>query len=329
MTSNCFQFLMRNSPPISALSRNSTPMRAHQIDFLLAVGGTEFIFGDAVSVQAAGQRTVIKIVTANPRRPKFGGAGQRSGAGADAGYASGACRCCGGQAAASANKNNPSRGVAGVRFRWAACCSGASRTRLRTAHPQGTRANNSGPECWHSRIVIAEPRRLPRGDFLDEAWNIDVSGAGDGARRVETKQAARGFHQCGLRLRTPDEYPRTLARIVRRSCVTVLHELRLHQIAVHIGAPVAEKLPGLADFFDHVQIQIGGQHFIFVARGLGDNLAARIAEITRAVKFADIPRRFHADAVDGADEISIGDGVRGLFEFPKIFAQARRRWRRD
>jgi hypothetical protein len=48
-------------------------------------------------------------------------------------------------------------------------------------------------------------------------------------------------------------------------------------------------------------------------------LTARVAEIALTVKFADVPRRLSSDAVDRADEITVGDGVRGLFEFPKIF----------
>ena len=95
-----------------------------------------------------------------------------------------------------------------------------------------------------------------------------------------------------------------------------------HQRFVHVGPAVAEKLPGLADLGDHVEVEIGGEDLVFVARGLREDLAARIAEIARAVEFADVPRRFGADAVDGADEISVGDGVRGLLEFPEIFAQA-------
>ena len=58
------------------------------------------------------------------------------------------------------------------------------------------------------------------------------------------------------------------------------------------------------------------------------HLTARVAEIALTVKFADVPRRFRADAVDRADEITVGDGVRGLFEFPEIFAQTRNGCRR-
>src|SRR5208283_4886545 len=53
-----------------------------------------------------------------------------------------------------------------------------------------------------------------------------------------------------------------------------------------------------------------------------DDFAARIAEITLAVKFADFPGSFGANAVDGGNEILIGDGVGGLLEFPKILGES-------
>src|ERR1017187_7456909 len=95
------------------------------------------------------------------------------------------------------------------------------------------------------------------------------------------------------------------------------------QCAVHVGPPVAEELPGLPYFGDQVQIQIGGQDFIAIARRLGDNLAPRIAEVARAVEFADIPGSFHAHAVDGGDVITIRHRMRGLFQLPEVLAQSR------
>ena len=57
-------------------------------------------------------------------------------------------------------------------------------------------------------------------------------------------------------------------------------------------------------------------------RGLGEDLAARIAEIAGAVELADVPGRFGAHAIDGADEVAVGHGVRGLLELPEILAEA-------
>src|ERR1700689_1421532 len=86
--------------------------------------------------------------------------------------------------------------------------------------------------------------------------------------------------------------------------------------AVAIGTAVAEKLPDFADFRDHIEIEIGDHHFIFVAAGLRDYFAARIAEVAFAVELADAPRLFDTDAVDCADEVTVRHRMRGLLEFP-------------
>src|SRR5215813_8481403 len=104
--------------------------------------------------------------------------------------------------------------------------------------------------------------------------------------------------------------------------------LLLDQLSISLWSPVAEELPRIANLADYVQIQIGHDQSVFIARRLGDDLATRIAEITLAVKFADVPGRFVADAVDCGDEITVGHGVRGLFELPEVFGQTRDRRRR-
>ena len=91
--------------------------------------------------------------------------------------------------------------------------------------------------------------------------------------------------------------------------------------AVGFGAAVAIKLPGIADFLNVVEIEFSDEQFVFVAAGLRDDFSARIAEITLAVEFADFPRSFCADAIDGSDEVLVGDGVGGLLEFPEIFGE--------
>src|SRR5260370_15084715 len=84
-----------------------------------------------------------------------------------------------------------------------------------------------------------------------------------------------------------------------------LEESCLYQRTVHVGSPVTEKLPGLAHFADHVQVQVGRQNFVFVAGCLRDNLAAWIAEVTRSIKLADVPGRFHAHTINRCDEITV------------------------
>src|SRR5579862_9314751 len=59
--------------------------RADHFDFTQAVGGAEFILGDAVGVEAAGESLALKNGNAETLLAKFRGAGERSGAGANAG----------------------------------------------------------------------------------------------------------------------------------------------------------------------------------------------------------------------------------------------------
>src|SRR5229473_3580656 len=92
--------------------------------------------------------------------------------------------------------------------------------------------------------------------------------------------------------------------------------------SVGFRAAIAVELPGVADFLNFIKIQIGDEELILVTAGLLDDFAARIAEIALAVELADLPGSFGADAVDGGDEISVGDGVGRLLELPKIFGEA-------
>src|SRR5712692_6264853 len=91
--------------------------------------------------------------------------------------------------------------------------------------------------------------------------------------------------------------------------------------SVGFRAAIAVELPGVADFLNFIKIQIGDEELILVAAGLLDDFAARIAEIALAVEFANFPGSFGADTVDGGNEISVGDGVSGLLEFPEIFRE--------
>src|ERR1700675_757633 len=88
------------------------------------------------------------------------------------------------------------------------------------------------------------------------------------------------------------------------------------QRAIGFRTTVAIELPDLSHFLDHVEIEAGDQHFVFIAAGLGEDLAARIAEVTLAIKLSDIPRLFSAYAIDRSYEVAVRRGVRGLFEFP-------------
>src|SRR5919201_8906 len=88
------------------------------------------------------------------------------------------------------------------------------------------------------------------------------------------------------------------------------------QDAVGFWPAVAEELPHLANFKNHVQVEIGDQDFILVATGLSKDLATRIAKIALAVELADAPRLLFANPVDGTDEVAVCDRVRRLLQLP-------------
>src|SRR3989442_7906829 len=99
--------------------------------------------------------------------------------------------------------------------------------------------------------------------------------------------------------------------------------LRAGDFAIGFRAPVAIELPGGAHLVDFVQVQLSNKQLVFIAAGLRDNLPARVAEVALAVELADFPRPLVADAVDGGDEVAVGHRMRGLFELPEIFGEAR------
>src|SRR5690349_11006954 len=103
----------------------------------------------------------------------------------------------------------------------------------------------------------------------------------------------------------------------------------LHQRPVRVRAAIAEELPGPADLLDHVHVEGAHHQLVLVLAGrAADDLAARIDEVRRPVELADVPRRLGADAVDRADEVAVGDRVRGLLELPQVLREARDRRRR-
>src|SRR5579863_1289185 len=100
------------------------------------------------------------------------------------------------------------------------------------------------------------------------------------------------------------------------------------QHLVRVRPAVAIELPDVAYLANLVEVELGGDEFAAVTRAGRDEGAARIAEVALPVKFADVPRRLGADAIDRANEVGVGDGMRGLFELPQIFGQAGDRGRR-
>src|SRR6266436_2593155 len=92
--------------------------------------------------------------------------------------------------------------------------------------------------------------------------------------------------------------------------------------AVGFGAAVAEKLPGVTDLANHVEVDIGNNDGVLVAGRLCDDLPTWVTEITLTIEFADVPRLFMADAIDRSDKVSIGGGVSRLLQFPKVLRES-------
>src|SRR5262249_19734239 len=77
-----------------------------------------------------------------------------------------------------------------------------------------------------------------------------------------------------------------------------------------------------------LQVQVGNQHRLLPVARLGDDLAARVAEVAGAVEVV-VAQRLDADAVDCADPVAVGDRVRDLLDLPQVHREAPRGRRGD
>src|SRR5688572_12629755 len=91
--------------------------------------------------------------------------------------------------------------------------------------------------------------------------------------------------------------------------------------AVGFRPAVAVELPGVAHLLDELEIEVGDDQLVAIAAADRDDLPAGIAEVALAVELADVPGRFVADAIDRADEVPVGNGVRRLLQLPEILGQ--------
>src|SRR5215212_8569782 len=98
----------------------------------------------------------------------------------------------------------------------------------------------------------------------------------------------------------------------KRACFDAPDRLLCDDRLVALRPAVAEELPGIPDLADHVQVKVCDDERVLVPWGLRYELAARVAEVALAVEFAYVPRLLVAYAVDSADEVTVGDGVRRL-----------------
>src|SRR4051812_730203 len=152
---------------------------------------------------------------------------------------------------------------------------------------------------------------------IDEDVVAHVNQGGEAGTRDEgrgTRDEGRGTRDEGkVRVGFP---------LVLRPSSLLLPCLQPHDPVIRLRTAVAVELPGVADFADLVHVEVGDDESVLIARGHRQHLAAWIAEVALAVKLADVPWRFVADAVDGTDKVAVGDGVRGLLELPEIFGES-------
>ena len=171
--------------------------RADHFDFAEAVGGTQFVLGDAVGVESAGQRAIVEDGDAGAVAAQFGGAGERCRSTAHAGD----FEVHGGGARGEDDALGVLHGVA----LQAADFDGLLIVAMHHAGAfaqdvHGTDAGATQAEDVGIENGLRGAAQIAGGDLLDEARHVDVGGAGRGARSIETVEAAVGFHGRGLRI---------------------------------------------------------------------------------------------------------------------------------
>ena len=167
-------------------------------DFTEAVGGAQFVFGDAVGVKTTGKRLPLEHRDSKALLAQFGGTGEGGGAGANAGYFA---RFGNG---GFYGKRGPAskESVHGVTLQAAdfdgllvvaVIYTGAFAENVYRTDAGAAGAENVGVENGQCRAT-----KIALGDFLNETRNVNVGGASGGARRVEAVKAAIGFSDRGL-----------------------------------------------------------------------------------------------------------------------------------
>src|SRR5690606_18773798 len=89
------------------------------------------------------------------------------------------------------------------------------------------------------------------------------------------------------------------------------------EVAVGVDAAIAEEGPPAAGLLADLGGDFGNQDFFLIAAGLGDDAAERIGHEGMAPEFkAAFFGPLMTNAVDGADEDAVGDGVGTLHGLP-------------
>src|SRR5262244_1846273 len=116
--------------------------------------------------------------------------------------------------------------------------------------------------------------------------------------------------------------PVAVTTVPPRIRVRMAASLRLAQRTVGVRAPVAVELPQVPDLCQQPHVQVADDDLLGgVGGGPADDLPARVGEVGLPVEVV-VAERFDADAVDGADEVLVGDRRAGLFQPPQVLRQA-------
>src|SRR5258706_1574774 len=202
------------------------------------------------------------------------------------------------------------------------CCSinsaAFASTRLRTGAGVSRHAGKA------SRAAATAARVSSR---VDSGANPMISSRLAGLRRSAVLVAEDSTQRPPMKLRQVCDVETAVAMACSIPCGLVrgsgvLCRARTRDFAVRFRTTIAIKLPSIADLLNFIQIQLGDKQLVFVAAGLGDDFATRVAEVAFPVELADFPRLFGAHAIDGRDKVGVRDGMRGLFQFPEILGKA-------
>ena len=165
---------------------------ADELDFAQGIFGAEFVGGDAVGVQAAGEFIAIENRGAIAELGEFGGAGKRCGAGSDKGDT---------LAIGNARVEKLNIAIEDVVHGVALQAADFDGFFFLLVHHAGAFAENFGGANAAAAVsqdigfenYAGGAAQIVGGDFFYERGDVNVCGAGDGAGRVKAEKAAGGL----------------------------------------------------------------------------------------------------------------------------------------
>src|SRR5262249_9638963 len=96
-----------------------------------------------------------------------------------------------------------------------------------------------------------------------------------------------------------------------------------HDGTVLVGASVAVVAPERAESGEHREVDVGHDDVVGGGAGLGHDLALRVYDHAVAVVIARGSSDIHADLVDAAHVVGVGDGVGAKLDVPQVAGHPR------